>query len=167
MRPIIVLVIMGMFIGWIASIYNMDKSGESTRAIKSGAALNYLQYRMAAMRYVFFHKTAPDGVLPKEQLEPYLPLDWAPAPGHEWHARIANGYLFVWGKTTPKIVIEARNMTGMSLAIGESIDGKMEPASVALPDFIPDGSVVSVTGTNRFKPNNKDYPSSGGVHEPS
>lgn len=157
MRSIATVVLLGVMISWYAAIYNLNEKNAAIQILDSGIAVNFLQFRGAAMRYAFYNPSLPDGVLALNNIQTFLPVQWAMPTGITWSARIYLGYLYVWGPANSNIVLEAREKAGNTRSIGENQGGILLPGNISLPAFIPQGSIVSVTGSARFRPNNSTY----------
>lgn len=157
MRALMMVIILGMLAGWLSAIYDMENTKRLQFANKVGTAINFVQLREAAMRYGFLYKDEPDGDIPENALRELLPDDWREYRGISWNARIDGGYIYVWGAVDPEVIEQARKMVGFSPSVGECQDGRLRPADIPLPGFIPNGSLVSATGSARYKPDNENY----------
>lgn len=108
-------------------------------------ALNFAAYRNGVFQYVFpQHKASGD--IPLSVLS--LPAGWTPL--RPWAARVDNQRLYVWGPASPEEVKEARELFWGSLAIGQALNGHVEPGYggvTPVPGFVPPGSLVSVVST--------------------
>lgn len=158
MRALMVVIIFGMFAAWLTSIYELDKLDRTTEATRLGAAINFVQYREGAMRYAFFYKDASDGEIPAHEILNFLPDTWTMYPRRQWRARIDGGYVYVWGEASPEEIEHVTRMLGHSPSVGENQNGRLRPGDIPLPGFIPNGSVVASFGSNRYRPDNENYP---------
>lgn len=158
MRALMVVMIFMFMTGWLMSIYDVENVTKRSSAVRNtGAAINFVQFREAAMRYGFFYKDQPDADIPNQRMRDFLPDDWTQYPGTRWHARVSNGYVYSWGEASPEIIEQARKMTGFSPSVGENQNGRLRPGDIALPGFIPNRNLVSVTGSGRYRPDNENY----------
>lgn len=158
MRTIVVALLFTFLSTWFMSVYEYSDSGESGKQTSSrGAAINFMQYRQAAMNYSYYYPDAPDGEISENELVKLLTPDWQMYHGHTWHARIHEGFVYVWGEASPMTIRYAREMAGNSLSVGTSINGFLMPGNIELPEFITEECLASVTGSATYKPDNENY----------
>ena len=118
-----------------------DKEPEQRR--EQSVALNFVQFRQAVMSHAL-NVDAHDGVVDIATLE--LPEGWESL--RPWQARISENRLYIWGTASWGEVQAVRNILFNSWALGRSEQGILRPRhderSITLPQFIPDGCVVSL-----------------------
>lgn len=143
--------------GWIWRIYNSSINNAISYSPDYAVAINFITYRNATMKYIYYNKDVINIVIPQAMLSEYLPVPWSMHARHTWNARISNGIVYVWGNATPRQIFLVRKLLRQSLAVGEAQGGILQPAGEALPAFVPEGSLVSATGSNRYRPDNEHY----------
>ncbi len=96
------------------------------------------------MAYVLNDSGADDGVVDSALL--VLPEGWERL--RAWQARISQNRLYVWGTASRAEVQAVRKLLLSSWTLGRSEGGMLRPRhdgrSITLPQFIPDGCVVSL-----------------------
>lgn len=147
MRVILVIVMASMMCGWVMNLYSLEKADQGSFARNVGAANNFLQYREAAMRFAFYNREIGNRVIGFDEIRDYLPSGWSVFPGKNWQARNQDGFLYVFGEASPYEVEKAREAI-MSLSVGSAVNGRLMPGNIELPGFVPEGNIVSVSGTN-------------------
>ncbi|MDQ7830646.1 MAG: type IV pilus biogenesis protein PilM [Desulfovibrionaceae bacterium] len=115
--------------------YRMDDAH-----LAQAVALNYVIYRNEVMRYVLSTGQTTPGDISLASLS--LPAGWTQL--RQWHARIQNGCLYVWGPASDEEVAAARDLLFGSLAVGQAESGKLTPGGSALPAFVSQGNLASV-----------------------
>ena len=140
------LAVLALLLGAMALLqrpYDFSRENAWYQAI----ALNYAIYRNEVFRLAF----AQPGISGDIAISAlHLPDSWKPLRG--WRARIVNGLCYVYGEASPQEISAVRKLFRGSFALGEASAGKLVPSSsygsIPVPDFIPNGSLVSVTEVN-------------------
>lgn len=135
--------VLGLLLGVMAmlAIAPPQRKGEGAHA--AHVAGNFVIFRNAALAYVHKHKTV-QGEVPTRLLT--LPTGWRAA--RAWQARVEAGRCYVWGEATAEEIAAVQELLLGSYAVGWSASGVLLPGhgvSIAVPGFIPDHSLVSVT----------------------
>lgn len=116
----------------------------SDEAVARAVALNFCLYRNAVNHYVIKHPTTANGILvPKSLLD--LPSGWKSL--RAWTNRPDGGTLYVWGPVNENEAGKIMDMFNDSYAVGIKRNGSLvtdHGIGIALPDYIPSGSIVSV-----------------------
>ena len=139
-----IMAILFLLLGVLALIIgpHSEKETEHTRA--QSVALNFVQFRQAVIDHVLNEPGIHDGVVDSALL--VLPEGWERL--RAWQARISQNRLYVWGTASLAEVQAVRNLLLHSWTLGRSEQGILRPRhdgrSVTLPQFIPDGCVVSL-----------------------
>jgi len=155
MKTIGVLFLMLFFINWYMQIYKIGEYSGRIDAFDNSVAHNFITYRHAVIKYDFHAKGESDEEINIADLREYLPPDYEMHANHDWHARISDGFVFVWGEADAKHIALTRKLMKYSYSIGENQNGTLQPIGMALPNFIPENSLVSRTGSNRYKTDNE------------
>ena len=134
----VLMVLMGVMV--MIRFVEQDKP-DSLQA--QAVATNYAMFRNEVYRYVFDgHMAAGD--VPTAALT--LPVGYVPL--RPWRARLDSGCLYVWGTASSDEIEATRELFWGSKAVGRASAGFMVPDGVTpVPGFVPEGSLVSVTGT--------------------
>lgn len=134
------LAVLVLLLGVMALVQRpADCSAEEARIV----AMNYALYRQAALAFVRTNKGF-SGEIPLASLD--LPASWRAL--RPWRARVQGGSCYVYGSASPQEAEAVRQLFRESLAVGLADRGRIVPAlkhPVTVPDFVPNGSVVSVT----------------------
>lgn len=153
MKALTMVFFMIFICAWVIHIYDLDANpdeGLMDRAISQ----NFVDWRQAVIKYDFHTKDPADHVISRQMINDYLPDGFMDLSNVTWNARIHNGFVYVWGSASHLQIDLVKEALRYSLAVGEAQNGLLQPAGVALPNFIPNGSLVSATGSNRYKPEN-------------
>lgn len=142
MNPLAVLF---FFLGVMAIVFSRAPVGEDTAdAVRAAAiAQNYVQYRQAVLHHVFEQNQQAEGDISLDALS--LPSGWNDQ--REWFARIGSGVCYIWGQASWDESKRISVLLGDTHATGRAQNGKLAPGrgqDILLPDFIAEGSVVSV-----------------------
>lgn len=116
-----------------------DTRDNACRAV----AINYAAYRSAVFTYVYGHREH-NGAVPMASLN--LPTGWQAL--RAWSARVDDGRCYVYGEASYEEIAAVRDLYQGSNALGMASNGHLVPRtgnSIPVPNFIPDGSLVSVT----------------------
>lgn len=149
MRTFGIVTVFSFLIGWFAIIYGLHGENGKNSSTDYGVAINFVTYREAVMRHIFHHKELTDRVLSLPDVREFLPDSWQMLNRHPWSVRISGGEVYIWGDATPAQIFMVRELLKNSLAVGENQNGILQPSGKSLPNFIANGSLVSVTGDNR------------------
>ncbi|WP_432737323.1 type IV pilus biogenesis protein PilM [Maridesulfovibrio sp. FT414] len=116
----------------------------SPQAIKAeSVATNYGVYRNAVNKFATGNASIAAGEISESLLD--LPSGWKAI--RSWANRLDGGNLYVWGPVNSIEAEQIRELFLNSYAIGIKRDGALlnnHGTGVALPGFIPEGSIVSV-----------------------
>lgn len=136
--------ILFLLLGILALIIGPRAEKETEHRRAQSVAANFVQFRQAVMNRVLNDSGAHDGVVDSALL--VLPEGWERL--RDWQARISEKRLYVWGTASWAEVQTVRNLLLHSWTLGRSERGILRPRhdgqSITLPQFIPDGCVVSL-----------------------
>lgn len=144
-----VLVLLGMLTGFLLW---MPGEQQRTDSYREALAMNYATFRNAVFLHVFTdgngNKRPGDIDLP----EVLLPHGWQPL--RTWRARVfsvadnAPLRCAIWGEASAEEIERVRRVLFRdSFAVGRAEGGRLVPghgAVVPVPDFVPEGSLVSI-----------------------
>ena len=124
----------------VAALLQRQEEEDGAHGARRAVAVNYAVYRNAVFLYVYAH-TEHRGAVPLASLA--LPAGWRAL--RPWAARVDGGRCYVYGAASPEEVAAVREIFRGSFALGMASGGRLVPQLVAVPAFIPDGCLVSVT----------------------
>lgn len=140
-----------LMLGLVGLYFELFHAGQSRQLLESQnytLAVNFAQFRNAAHLYVHRHAEDAQGMtdIPRTAFEQWLPSGWQPM--REWKARMANRICYVFGPAEPDEIDAVRKLFRGSFALGRAEGGQLVPnhrADMPVPDFIPNGNIVSMT----------------------
>lgn len=139
-----IMAVLFLMLGILALIAGPRFEKESEQRREQSVALNFVQFRQAVVSHVLNDPDTHDGIVDSALL--VLPEGWERL--RDWQARISENCLYVWGAASWAEVQAVRNLLLNSWTLGRSEQGILRPRhdgrSVTLPQFIPDGCVVSL-----------------------
>ncbi len=139
-----IMAVLFLMLGILALIVGPRFENEPAQRREQSVALNFVQFRQAVMSLVLNDPDAHDGIVDSALL--VLP------EGYEllrpWQARISENRLYIWGSASWAEVQAVRDLLLNSWTLGRSEQGILRPRhdgrSITLPQFVPDGCVVSL-----------------------
>ena len=135
MKPLVVLY---FFLGTFALI--TWPAPDVRSPISDALATNFGLYRNAAFALAVKNKTTAGDVAP------VMPYGWQPM--RDWRTVVEGGVCYSFGPAAADEIEAVRNVFHGSLAIGRAANGRLTPADVLLPAFIPAENLVSVLRMN-------------------
>lgn len=135
------LAVFAVLLGAIALYSLQPQLGQSDESAQT-VATNYVVYRNAAITYAV-NNPAIAGTLTPAILG--LPSDWRAL--RSWKNRVEGNTLYVYGSATSQEVVAVQNMLKGSFAVGVNQNNHLVTShgtGVALPSFIPEGSLTTV-----------------------
>lgn len=139
-----IMAVLFLMLGILALLIEPRSENEIAQRRERSIALNFVQFRQSVMSYVLNDQDRHDGIVDSALL--VLPEGWERL--RDWQARISENRLYVWGAASWAEVQAVRNLLLNSWTLGRSEQGILRPRhdgrSITLPQFIPDGCVVSL-----------------------
>ena len=139
-----IMAVLFLMLGILALLIEPRSENEIAQRRERSIALNFVQFRQAVMSHVLNDQDRHDGIVDSALL--VLPEGWERL--RDWQARISENRLYVWGAASWAEVQAVRNLLLNSWTLGRSEQGILRPRhdgrSITLPQFIPDGCVVSL-----------------------
>lgn len=139
-----IMAVLFLMLGILALLIEPRSENEIAQRRERSIALNFVQFRQAVMSHVLNEQDRHDGIVDSALL--VLPEGWERL--RDWQARISENRLYVWGAASWAEVQAVRNLLLNSWTLGRSEQGILRPRhdgrSITLPQFIPDGCVVSL-----------------------
>ena len=136
-----VMAILVFMLGILALVVGPQSRTRTDR--EQNVAMNFIQYRQAVMAHVLNHPNM-NGVVNIASLT--LPAGWQRL--RDWQARVSQHRLYIWGTASRAEAQSVREKLFNSWSPGHSEQGILQPlhdgVSIQLPQFIPDGCVVSL-----------------------
>lgn len=132
------LAVLGLFIGIIFSLNSILPHMPIQKYSEEAIAKNFCVYRMAVANYIQENNnvtTISDNAL-------RLPDGFIKI--RDWQTRIANGYCYIYGETTPEEIALIRKNMGNSILIGRNQGNRLYPSGIVVNAVIPAESVVSI-----------------------
>lgn len=137
------LAVLGLLLGFLFLLQRPYDAAHEDAAAKA-VAVDFGLFRNEVFRFVAAHRDH-DGEIPLEDLS--LPASRRPL--RQWRARVDNGRCYVYGDASLEEMEAARQLFWTSLALGMAENGRLvpvlTPSPIAVPAFVPNGSLVSVT----------------------
>ncbi len=135
--------VLGLLLGFLFLLqrpYDAAHEDASAQAV----AVDFGLFRNEVFRFVAANRDH-DGEIPLAALS----LPESRRPLRQWRARVADGRCYVYGEASVEEMEAARQVFWGSLAIGMAENGRLVPvltrSPIAVPAFVPDGNLVSVT----------------------
>ena len=139
-----IMAVLFLMLGILALLIEPRSENEIAQRRERSIALNFVQFRQAVMSHVLNDQDRHDGIVDSALL--VLPEGWERL--RDWQARISENRLYVWGAASWAEVQAVRNLLLKSWTLGRSEQGIIRPRhdgrSITLPQFVPDGCVVSL-----------------------
>lgn len=143
--------VFALMLGFVAMYFGLFRSGQSREVWEAKTqvlAVNFAVFRNAAHQYVHHHQEEVLGMtdIPRTAFGPWLPNGWLPM--RDWKVRMENRICYVFGPAEPDEIDAIRTLYRGSFSLGRTEDGQLVPnhkADMPVPNFIPNGSVVSMT----------------------
>lgn len=139
-----IMAVLFLMLGILALLIEPRSENEIAQRRERSIALNFVQFRQAVMSHVLNDQDRHDGIVDSALL--VLPEGWERL--RDWQARISENRLYVWGGASWAEVQAVRNLLLNSWTLGRSEQGILRPRhdgrSITLPQFVPDGCVVSL-----------------------
>ena len=139
-----IMAVLFLMLGILALLIEPRSENEIAQRRERSIALNFVQFRQAVMSHVLNDQDRHDGIVDSALL--VLPEGWERL--RDWQARISENRLYVWGAASWAEVQAVRNLLLNSWTLGRSEQGILRPRhggrSITLPQFVPDGCVVSL-----------------------
>lgn len=139
-----IMAVLFLMLGILALLIEPRSENEIAQRRERSIALNFVQFRQSVMSHVLNDQDRHDGIVDSALL--VLPEGWERL--RDWQARISENRLYVWGVASWAEVQAVRNLLLNSWTLGRSEQGILRPRhdgrSITLPQFIPDGCVVSL-----------------------
>jgi hypothetical protein len=135
------LAVLFLLLGVVAMFHRSTDTASD--AGHKAVAVNYAVYRNAVFLYVAAHR-GYSGTIQQASLS--LPNDWRAM--RAWSARVDGGRCYVYGEASQEEIAAVRDLFHGSFALGMASGGRLVPVlgnAIAVPAFIPNGYLVSVT----------------------
>jgi hypothetical protein len=135
MKPLAALfVLLGIF-----ALFTWPSS-EQREPLSEALALNFALYRNAAFALAVKDK------IPTGEVVPAMPAGWQPM--RDWRTVVDDGVCYSFGPAAAEEIEAVRELFQGSPAIGRAANGRLTPADVPLPAFIPAENLVSALRTH-------------------
>lgn len=142
-----------LILGLLASAFMVFRSPQTevyTETKHQMLAINFAIFRNAAHQFV--HHNQNDaltmGTIPQASFVAWLPSGWQPM--RDWKVRVESSVCYVYGATNSDEADAIRRLLYRgSYALGRKEQGQLVPdhdGAMPIPDWIPEGNLVSMTG---------------------
>lgn len=131
------------FLLGVAALLQRPAEFSHEEASHRAIAVNYAIYRNEVFLHVYANRGL-SGDIPLSTLN--MPESWQAL--RAWRSRVDGGRCYVYGEASQEEIAAVRDLFHGSFAIGMASNGRLIPVqgnAIALPSFIPNGCLVSVT----------------------
>ena len=107
----------------------------------SPTAIQFVNFRHDIIKYLQNKNNHKDGLIEYENISNSNLYN-----NNIWNARILSDICYIWGISDKKVYLNIFNLLSYSMSLGIAKDGKIliRDHTIPCPDFIPEGSLVSL-----------------------